>query len=655
VTIGGTVNGAWQNVVNPMSTDWMGLYTTAASDSAYIAWSYTDGNANGNVDLSLPMTLAPGTYELRLFARGSLQRLAVSNPLNVPAAIVTAGPATVAAGGTLTVGWAGIAMPSPLDWFAVSAAGAPDASYTTWGYTGGKSNDSTVAMLSSTLPAGTYEVRLFKNASLQRLAVSGTFTVTASGATLGASPSDAVAGGTMMVNWSGIPAPTSADWIGLYTPGAADSGYQARWTTNGRASDAMLVTVPGATIAGGYELRLFSNNTFTRLAISNPVSVAAGTALQASPGGIAPGDPVSVAWSGVAAPSATDWVAIVPLNGQDSDYVGWGYTTGAASGSTAVTVPLTAPVGLYEAHLFKANTLNRLAVSNVIRVGVTVAASPVSVAAGGTMTVSWTGVAWPTSTDWVALAPLNSPDTTYSSWTYGTGTPNGSLLLGVPGNLPAGAYEVRMFAQNTINRLGISNIVNITAGGGTTLIATPTSTGPGGTLTVSYAGVPTPTPTDWVGLYSVGALDANYISRWYTTGQASATQSWLLPGTLTSGTYELRLFANDTFARRATSNGFTVGSVPIVRANPISVAAGGSITVAWEDIAAPTSTDWVALVQVNGPDTSFIAWAYTGGTDSGSVPLSLPANAPAGTYEVRLFKQNSLNRLGVSNTVTVTP
>src|SRR5262249_23340244 len=159
---------------------------------------------------------------------------------------------------------------------------------------------------------------LFTNGSLQRLAVSSAFTVTGAAPTLGVSPSDAVAGGTTMAMWSGIPAPTATDWIGLYAAGSADTNYQVRWNTNGRASDAILVTLPGGTSDGSYEMRLFSNNTFTRLAVSNPFTVAAGAGVQASPVAVAPGATLNVNWSGIAQPSATDWIAVVSLNGQDA-------------------------------------------------------------------------------------------------------------------------------------------------------------------------------------------------------------------------------------------------------------------------------------------------------------------------------------------------
>ena len=114
----------------------------------------------------------------------------------------------------------------------------------------------------------------------QRLATSGPFTVTASGATLSASPASLVAGGTVTATWSGIPAPTSTDFIALYVPGTSDQAYLA-WIYLScskspgapAAAGSCPFTIPSGLAPGRYELRLYANNTYTRLATSNPFDV----------------------------------------------------------------------------------------------------------------------------------------------------------------------------------------------------------------------------------------------------------------------------------------------------------------------------------------------------------------------------------------------
>jgi len=54
------------------------------------------------------------------------------------------------------------------------------------------------------------------------------------------------------------------------------------------------------------------------------------------------------------------------------------------------------------------------------------------------------------------------------------------------------------------------------------------------------------------------------------------------------------------------------------------------------------------------PNTSYVAWRYTTGTGSGSVPLTVPSSVAPGTYEIRLFANNGYARLGTSNPFAVT-
>src|SRR5262249_37260589 len=144
-----------------------------------VPWMYTTGTATGSKALQLPASLPAASYELRLFAHNTLQRLAVSSPLLVASPTLTASPSTVLAGGTLSATWQGIPNPRSTDWLALVSTGAADASYKAWWYTNGSSSSNEELSLPATLPPGTYELRLFSNGSLQRLATSNTVTVPA--------------------------------------------------------------------------------------------------------------------------------------------------------------------------------------------------------------------------------------------------------------------------------------------------------------------------------------------------------------------------------------------------------------------------------------------------------------------------------------------
>ena len=55
-------------------------------------------------------------------------------------------------------------------------------------------------------------------------------------------------------------------------------------------------------------------------------------------------------------------------------------------------------------------------------------------------------------------------------------------------------------------------------GGGLTLTVSPTSVAAGGTVTATWANMPSPTATDWLGLYTPGASNAAFLAWRYTTG-----------------------------------------------------------------------------------------------------------------------------------------
>jgi hypothetical protein len=115
--------------------------------------------------------------------------------------------------------------------------------------------------------------------SVSRL-VTGTGTGTSTSTALIVSPTSVVRGRSVTATWSGIAAPTSTDWIGLYARGTADGSYRA-WIyvscskTPGAAkvSGSCAFPIPGTVAAGTYELRLFRANGYTRIATSNAFTV----------------------------------------------------------------------------------------------------------------------------------------------------------------------------------------------------------------------------------------------------------------------------------------------------------------------------------------------------------------------------------------------
>ena len=102
--------------------------------------------------------------------------------------------------------------------------------------------------------------------------------------TLTVSPTKVTAGATVTATWTGIIAPTPKDWIGLYAPGTADTKFINRTYVScsatagsARASGSCFYPLPATLSAGNYELRLFANDAFTRLATSGAFTVSTST------------------------------------------------------------------------------------------------------------------------------------------------------------------------------------------------------------------------------------------------------------------------------------------------------------------------------------------------------------------------------------------
>jgi hypothetical protein len=556
---GDTVNVTWSNIGAPTSTDTLTFVKTSATDTGYVVWGYTTGTASGSRGLLIPKYAPPGTYEVRLYSNNTWRRLGVSNTVTIPDVTLTAGPSTVVAGGMLTLSWQNVGQPMTRDYFTLNPVGAPDKSWVAWTYGSGQRNGSIPLTIPANLSAGSYEVRMFSNDTWNRMAVSNTITVTLTGVTVAATPVAPPPGGELTVSWGNIAVPTGTDWVGVYSAGAADADYVTRFFTSGRATDHMLMALPASISTGPYELRLFSNNSLTRLATSNPFEITGAAGLAVSPGIIPPGGKLTFSWTGIATPTPKDWVALEPVipGKLDANWVAWSYTTGTSSGSRDLTIPSYLAPGIYELRLFANDGWQRLAVANYIYVGPTFSVTPSTFAPGGTLTMTWTGISGPTPTDWVTMNPLNNNDHLWVAWAYTTGAASGSKTFVVPSSLAAGTYDLRLYANDSWTRLALSNVLTVTAPGPSISVNSVTATS-GGTITASWKGITAPTPTDWIGVYVAGSADNSYVMQVSTTGVASGSVPILLPNGLAPGQYELRLFSSGSLTRLAVGNSFAI-------------------------------------------------------------------------------------------------
>jgi hypothetical protein len=149
--------------------------------SATIAVAPLENNiADGNKNVVLTVS-ASATYNVGT----PTATITVHDNDVPPGAVLTSSPGIVAQGTTLAASWNGIGSPANKDWIGLFAAGAGDGSAVAWMYVNCTQTEGSAAasgscplVVPSSLPNGVYELRLFSNGGVLRLATSVPFAVT---------------------------------------------------------------------------------------------------------------------------------------------------------------------------------------------------------------------------------------------------------------------------------------------------------------------------------------------------------------------------------------------------------------------------------------------------------------------------------------------
>ncbi len=233
--------------------------------------------------------------------------------------------------------------------------------------------------------------------------------------------------------------------------------------------------------------------------------------------------------------------------------------------------------------------------------------APTAAAAGATVTVSWSGIANATPSNWIGLYSPSAPSAAHLGWIYVSCTktttsarPSGSCPFVLPGSLAAGSYEMRLHTSSWV-LLAKSNLITVSGGtsgggGGTGSVSvsvSPSTAAAGTTVSASWSNIVSATGLEWVGLYVPGAPSNSHLVWMYTscsktggTPSTTGTCPFPLPSTLSAGTYEMRLHKSASWTMLASTpisitaasgggggGGGTSGnlSVNVSNAAPISV------------------------------------------------------------------------------------
>lgn len=372
---------------------------------------------------------------------------------------------------------------------------------------------------------------------------------------LSASPTSVGVGDPITVSWTAPPGRPANDWIGMYIVGSSDTSYISWQYTSGTTSGSTSFSAPDQ--VGQYEFRYFTNNTFSRTATSNALTVtdtSSTFSLTASPSSASTEQALTVTWTAPSGRPADDWIGLYRVGDPETSFISWQYTAGASSGSKTFTGPN--QPGQYQFRYFTNNGFDRVAISNTLTVtasSFSLAANPTSASAGQSLTVTWSAPNGRPANDWIGLYHVNDSETNYIAWQYTAGASSGSTSFTAP-NQP-GQYEFRYFTSNSFNRVATSNTVTVST---FSLNANLTSASQDQNFTVSWT-APSGRPTnDWIGLYRVGDSDRNFISWQYTGGAPTGSRNFTAPNQ--TGQYDFRYFTNDSFVKVATSNTVTVNS-----------------------------------------------------------------------------------------------
>jgi parallel beta-helix repeat protein len=221
----------------------------------------------------------------------------------------------------------------------------------------------------------------------------------------------------------------------------------------------------------------------------------------------------------------------------------------------------------------------------------------------------------------------------------------------IPAPAENGSYDIRMYdTAGGVEMASLNFGVSIP-----TISATPDSVYSCEQMTVRYAGAPG-FENDWIAMYRSGDPDTTPITRQYLDGNENGT---VVLTASNPGSYDFRIFKNDTFNRLAVSNTVTANAYKGTKivVSPNHVAPSGTVTVTYWG--APASgTGIIGMYGVNRPDKFPEEKRSIGGNNCGSMTWRLPSMP--GQYDFRMFYsditgegQGAYQLLGQTSGVTV--
>jgi hypothetical protein len=435
-----------------------------------------------------------------------------------------------------------------------------------------------------------------------------------------------------------------SDWLALALVGSPDTKFVA-YTYVGAGVTTRMWTVTMPSTSGQYEFRYFPNNGYIRAATSPAVAVDASLTpppviTSLSPmSAVAGGSGFTLAVTG----SSFTGASLVRWNGsiRATTFVSATQLQAAISaadiaavGTAQVSVVTPAPGGGTSG-----------AINFVIGATPVLTVSSTSVSAGASVAVTLTnGLGG--SGDWLAFAPTTAADTSYIAYMYvGGGVTTRTWSVTAPAT--AGTYEFRLFLNNGYTRAATSPAITVLAVSAPTPVAdslSPWSTvaGSGGfALTVNGSGFTSGSVVNWNG----SPRTTTFVSSTQVRAAIAAADVAAV------GSAQVSVVTPPPGGGSSASLTFTIATAPTLSVNTTTAASGSNVTVTLSGGLGGAS-DWLAFAPTSAANTSYLAYLYVGsGVTTRTWTVTMPSTA--GTYEFRLFLNNSYTRAATSPTVTV--
>ena len=499
------------------------------------------------------------------------------------------------------------------------------------------------------------------------------------------------------------------DWL-LRAAGADDRAYQ-QWSflngahslpASGRRNASLQLTAPQT--PGTYEIRWFSNGGYNKLATSSAIAVQPQPTLTI--------DDVSVTEGNSGTVNATFTVTMSPVNPSQTVTVGYGTSSGTASGisdyvvtigtltfapsvgTRTITVPVRGDTTIEPNENFFVNLSNAVnaAIGDAQGMGTIVSddappspaitLSTATVNPGGT--INFQVVNGPgNALDWVGFYAAGADARAYQQWTFlnGAQSPPVSGLttatLRVTAPQTPGTYELRWFASGGYTSLATSAAITVQVQPTLTINDVSLDEEDGGTTTATFTVTlspvsPTQTVTAVYATTNGTATTANgdYVAAGGTVTFAPSVATQTITVTINGDT---TLEPDETFFMNL-SGPVNAGigdaqGVALVRND--DAPPGAAVTIPTLNVSpgalipftvsnGPGNTlDWVAFYAAGGDDRAYQQWQFLNGTQSlpasGRTSAALQFTAPQtpGTYNIRFFANGGYTWLATSATITV--